>query len=692
MTFLHVTPVVGLPQVNGWSQVAENAHTSQNRIICVFAVEGSQAGNMGRDISEEIAQFTPVSFEAAYTFLKDLIDRFTTSDDAKLFLAAGIFIGSESAYATRGGSVFLKREGKIGTILHSRSDLKLVLGKRLEEDIIVLSTFPASRFLSEIELKFKTGFDTDTIITSIVPGVHSLDDSSLAALAFVVNSEKKVLEEDEGLLIEAAFEIDDEEDEPSEPEIESPSVSPDSISAPSSEALAELGLDKTEELPTETNPVVQKGASLLKKILFFIWKAARIIGSQVYRLVGGLYRRLRKLRLSQFHPENIHQKVRQNLALKGAYIGSAQQSKRRKMIAIVVIAILLVTGILYGWRLSVTRQRIEAQETLRSFSETMESAKLLVNENPVAARDSVAEAIRQLEALYEEQKAAGKNILANETLKQLEAAQQLHSDISGKEELLELPIFYDLRLVKADFLTSSTDSSGSFAAALDAEQKALIILNLEQKQPVSLNLDSLGSVRGVQVRAQDVLILADGIYSAPLDGSSPPTQIIAEGDSNREAQVLGAYERFIYVLNPSKRNVYRYAETDTGYSDPVGWMQAAMGLDYQTIASLAIDGELWMATNDGLIHRFASGRTAEFAIKGLPDEFSSLLKIATDEQQERLYVLEPEKRRIVILSKDGEFLREIKSGSLASAGNIFVSEKLRKVFAVSGSIIFEVSL
>ena len=194
-------------------------------------------------------------------------------------MAAGIFIGSESAYAAYGGSVFLRREGKIGTILHCPSELKLVIGKHFPEDTVVLTTLPASKFLSEIELKFKTGFDTDTIITSIVPGVHGQADSSLSAMAFVVSGERLPVEEKEdSVFFEADIELDGdktvesaqvESAELTQPEVETPPVAPENIAPPSPEVLTELGLDKQVEPPKEQNPLVKKGLSLLKKFAFY---------------------------------------------------------------------------------------------------------------------------------------------------------------------------------------------------------------------------------------------------------------------------------------------------------------------------------------------------------------------------------------------------------------------------------------
>jgi hypothetical protein len=47
---------------------------------------------------------------------------------------------------------------------------------------------------------------------------------------------------------------------------------------------------------------------------------------------------------------------------------------------------------------------------------------------------------------------------------------------------------------------------------------------------------------------------------------------------------------------------------------------------------------------------------------------------------------------MVILSKNGEFLREVKSSTLAASTGIVASETLRKAFVLSGSLVYEINL
>ena len=76
----------------------------------------------------------------------------------------------------------------------------------------------------------------------------------------------------------------------------------------------------------------------------------------------------------------------------------------------------------------------------------------------------------------------------------------------------------------------------------------------------------------------------------------------------------------------------------------------------------------------------------------MTEPFDSPLVIFSKEGFENIYILESDNNRLVVLTDEGEFLKEIKSASLASASNLIVSEEIKKAFAISGSIVYEIGL
>jgi len=201
MLRLKVTPVVGLPQFTGWSQVAESTVSVSSRLILVYAISGKHAGNVGRDISEKVSDFYFYDAEQLHDFLQQLVN-YAHTNDCKIYFAGAVLGREKSIFATYGGSVFLKRGDKSGRILTSDYEVKIVEGNYIDDDVFVLTTLQADQFLSEIQLKFQQGYDVDIIITSVVPGLHAQEDSSLSAIVFVSKDDESTEDSDQ---------IDDEE-------------------------------------------------------------------------------------------------------------------------------------------------------------------------------------------------------------------------------------------------------------------------------------------------------------------------------------------------------------------------------------------------------------------------------------------------------------------------------------------------
>lgn len=740
MKRISVTPVVGLPQARGWSQVSENLPSYANRVVVAFAIEGEQASNIGRDFATEITQFNPQTPEEAYRLFLDLTSRFKAKE-TRVFLSAGVFFRHQSLYLVMGGSVLLKREGRVGVILSSSHgrELKLITGKHDIEDVLVFATAQASEFFSEIEIKFETGFDTDTIIASIVPGVHSRRESDLSAIAFVLSSEYELNDnEDDQLLrtkttdyeadhrgyisdqseddqeanrrsdqrnnkeesiLEISIESIDDKNGEDKNHNSGPTFNPNSDSAStftsnshpnggSEELVPSVNLDElpsydlsaanelglTEEPPPEslTHPRVL----LLTK--FFI-KLLKIIWDLIKSLLSSLPIKLRKLDLSKF--SNNKRYLKQGLSV-----------KTKRIILLFVAALLILTSAIYWHFHTIGRDRLDARAQLLPYEEILDKAQQLLDSDPVAARDEVSKTIRELEAVRNQYQDDGKAIYVQEFNIKIEQAQNLFKEISGKKELAELPIYYDLREIKSDFVVSKSSIHSDTAAFVDIDTKQLVILNLASKEPKLVDLSKIGKVKDIKVREKDIVILADGLYSVSKDGGEPK-QIIVEGDSNRDGTLLGVYEHYIYVFNPSKRNIFRYSGgADNSFSEPIGWLQATKGLVYEEIDDWAIDGDIWLAASTGELKKLTSGREEEFAINGLPDGFSSSLFLATGADLENLYILEPSSSRLVILNKNGDFLKEIKSISLAAVNQILVDAQTQRVFTVSGSIVFEIDI
>jgi len=692
-----VTPVVGLPQFSGWSQVV-SSNFSSSQLVCAFSVSGDHAGNAGRDFTEKISQAEANSPQE----LNQLIDTLIIAAeelDVEMQLACGVFSSDKMILGTTGGSIFLKRGDRTGVLLSSLDQVKIIEGKRKTGDVVALITHQATDFINEIEQKFLSGFDTDSVVTSIIPGLHGLDDSSLSSIAFIVGGrEFKEEEEIPAEVVEepvAEVEVESLLDIPPALKLRGAGKSRDTTSQ-----IDHSSKDKDEDGQSLSNLGQVQSTKSASLVTTKTWRGLNSVFSRIlswfksidwHALLAKIVRFLSQLKELFIRGAKFLVVVFRRITAKDIYVKAGSSQQLMRLVLPIGVGVIIIGGLI-GFRVYKVRQQVKnANSVLSPITEQLNSAQGQLEAEPILARESVSQVITQLEQLekdFTDQKKAQQLIVD-----QLTSARELYDQISGQEEFGQLEIFYDLRLADSEFLVSALDATQQQVVFLDAGKKKIIALDLDNKQIQQLELTDLDKLIDLELTSSTVTILGGGVLVKDLkDEGSKFVEVVAEGDSNRGATLIEGFATYVYVLNPEKRNIYRYSKQKEGYSDPIGWVSGAAGFDYGQVSSWAIDGEMWVATREGGLHKLASGREQELEVTGLAEPFTHTLQVFTHEDLENLYVLEPDGKRLVVLNKKGEFLKEIKSDSLISTTTLFVSEKLGKAFAVSGSIVYAMSI
>ena len=655
MPNIRVTPVIGLPQFNGWSQVVESPPHSSVRTILSIAIEGTHAGNVGRDIANYFSSQVVQTLEEFHLVLEEVIAQ-ATENEVRVLCSAGFFSTQSCAYATFNGAILLKRGEKVGAVLSSGNQLKLIAGTYTPQDVVVFSTLSASHFFSEIEQKFEQGFDADTIVTSIVPGLHAQGNSSLSALAFVSFVERS----SSVVLAQTETEEGEDEDEEYDTEVVPPvqekatnSSSSDPKEKYSTEPIAEvatqLAASLEEPLATKTKRgtvSVQRTTMMwvlqfLKRIASFIVKIVRQLGMSIKLLSMFIWQKSTVLFTKGKKQLADRPSLSSLLPGKDVYIQAANHTYKKNIRnVVVVLTICIVAGVIGFLVVSKrTAERESAREALAPFVTQAELAQQQVGDDPVAARNQLQSVLNGLDVLLQEH--AEEKLFVAEVVAQKERFSKVYEDISGLDEVQELPIFYDLRLVSSDFVASKVVAIDTNFYFFDLEQKTLVQLTSTNKKVSKYELDVEKAIE-VASFEDGVLLLGEGVSLVKIgeDGVAV-NEVITAGDSNRSASLIASYETYVYVVNPEKRNIYRYAENDGDFSEPIGWVQeVARGLDFKDIVSIAVDGDVWLGTKTGQLFKFTRGKVQDFTINGLNTAFESALQVHTTVDSERLYILE----------------------------------------------------
>ena len=376
---------------------------------------------------------------------------------------------------------------------------------------------------------------------------------------------------------------------------------------------------------------------------------------------------------------------------KDMYVRRRHRKTLGSLLIFGVVLVFTVLGTFAYFRNRDQVQRREVAVLLQPYRTKVNDIRVTLTQNPFVARQQTEQVIADLE--LQSQRTDQPAHIATAVRSELTSVREFYQSISGQEELPVLPTFFDLRLVQSNFLANAVDVTPDTLFFLDSGQRKILALNIEKKQPTLLSIGEFPEIRALVADEQFVYFLGQGLFRFTLSGTEIAKLVKHTDETISTGQTVGVFGSYVYVMNKDQNNIFRYTAGDDQLdSKPTSWVQTSEALDFSTVQNFSIDGDIWLGTARGEVKKFTSGRESEFRTTGLPEAFSSPITVFTKPDLQNLYVLEPQKNRVVVLSKKGEFLKEVKSSTLGAATGIVASEKVGKAFALSGSLVFEIQL
>lgn len=695
---VQVTPLIGLPQLDGWSHVTQN---QSGNLVWALSLHGAHARNVGRDILDLISGLEPRDSADFYAVFQQVVLQAQFKDCQ--FSCAAIFVeGSISTCVTFHAQILLRRNGKIGTLLDGLHTTKVIQGKIITDDLYILATAQAVTFADEIKLKIKQGYDTDSVVTSLTPNLQLEENTSLAALAFIeISKLEDTFNFQEQIRDDAdkqAVEIKNNEDAISNFEfhheidrVEVVTESEDLIQTDENmqDSDTHISIDTT-KYAARASEFSQKGMHFISTLFKKSGTLVQLTSKKTFKTyVPFAIKKIKSVGrlLTQFVKRNTGRIISRDV-----YINKNSSRKIAKYIASSVILICFI-GTAFGlWYWQRSKELSQVKTDLSPLESTLQNAQTILADQPIVARDTLLSILEQVDVL--KQKYEGKSVAQKQLTTFSTQVTQLYEAVSGREELQALPLFHSVANIESRFITSSWTLTGSNLWLLDDDAKQVIRLNVDTKEGslFTLNYEGRASSIAQFPESADVMLLTtDGIIRISNDDGATTT-VLEAGSEVDGARLLGSYGTNVYIFNTQKQNIFRVGLDDDALGTPRTWIRSSQGIEYSQIYSLAIDGDIWLTDRVGKIVRMRSGQPQPFEISGLEKPFNSSITLYTRDNLDLLFIVEPSQNRLVILNKDGGFIREIVSSTFASVTSIVVSPDGQKLFAVSGAAIHEVVL
>lgn len=161
------------------------------------------------------------------------------------------------------------------------------------------------------------------------------------------------------------------------------------------------------------------------------------------------------------------------------------------------------------------------------------------------------------------------------------------------------------------------------------------------------------------------------------------SNVVKFDDQWGEVRDMSMFAGNIYLLTDKK--IWRHQTAESGFGNKQSWAEV------NAADSLAIDGNVWVVRGGELL-KYIRGNKENFAVSGLDKSLGSRLKIYTNDESEKLYILDLDNARLVALKKTGEYLSQYLNSGLGKTTGVVVDEKQNKAYFVSGSKVLQIEL
>jgi len=145
---------------------------------------------------------------------------------------------------------------------------------------------------------------------------------------------------------------------------------------------------------------------------------------------------------------------------------------------------------------------------------------------------------------------------------------------------------------------------------------------------------------------------------------------------------LSVYLNNLYFLDKNK--IIKYSYSNGTWLSPQLWAESSDNFE-----SIAVDGSVWLLKDNNEIKRYYGGNLQQTISLNIFPRVQNISQIFTSGDTSYLYLTEPEQRRIIVLDKNGNTVKQFQSESFDNIISIWAQGKT--AYLLSGSKVYKLS-
>lgn len=134
----------------------------------------------------------------------------------------------------------------------------------------------------------------------------------------------------------------------------------------------------------------------------------------------------------------------------------------------------------------------------------------------------------------------------------------------------------------------------------------------------------------------------------------------SDGDHLATAITMASFGNSTYLLDPQNKQIWKYPRKDNSFQAGSKFITRS-NVDLSKAVDIAIDGSLYVLSEDGKVIKLNKGEKQDFKLSSIPKPFDSITKpkkIFTDENSLSIYIFDSGARRLLEFDKNGQFLHQ----------------------------------
>jgi hypothetical protein len=365
------------------------------------------------------------------------------------------------------------------------------------------------------------------------------------------------------------------------------------------------------------------------------------------------------------------------------------RSKRSAIFITILIFILIGVGF-GGYRYFQNKTKEEAiiAEGINYSRSKFAEAQSLKDSDPERAQQSLSDAKITISGVIS--RSPG-NQEAEKLKQEIENGRQF---IMRIYPVTDWPVFLSLDLIKSDFQPKQLSYSVSKVLMMDEKQKTLVEIDLKKKtNNILAGSTQLGGARVSSLNGDNAFVYSEDKGVLAIDTQNQKLTVVAKPDPEwGYIKDIVGFAGNVYLLDSVKNQIWKYVPTQSGYSERQTYLPSGAQVNFGGSLQMKIDYSVWILKEGPEIFRFTGGNFDNFSVGGLDENLKEIKTLFADEDGDELYLLDSENSRVVVLTKDGKYLKQYTGDKFATADDLVVDNESKKMYLLEGNKLYQLDL